>query len=265
MSVNGYSLDPLVLCGCPTYAGKEPCLEPWHEALKAQTYKHLELFVIDNTVFGTMFLKAIQDRGIPSVHLQPWIDKPFEQHTFKRCWELIYERARELGADWVFSVEADNIPAPEALDTMLQVATLARVHLITHGYPMHESAAKASEREMNTFFYDELGCMLLSTDLLEEALKHYDEYHKLSLAIYSMAERRRAGYCRLTCAFEVKHLDDAWPTEYPSHVDELDPNDCSTCPTPVPPEDYSTEIPHCLEEYVAAVEAENKPVLEEVG
>jgi len=247
VSVNGYSLNPLTMAFAPTYAGKEPCLAAWHEGLKAQTYKNLQLFMVDNTVFGTQHLKVIQDRGIPSIHLQPWTDKPFEQHTFKRCWELALEHAREIDAEWVFSVEADNVPAPEALDIMLQVATLARVHLVTHGYPMHESAAEASGREMDEFWYDELGCMLLSTDLLDEALKHYDEYHKLSIAIFSMAERRRAGYCRLTCAFEVKHLDDAWPTEYVTFPMELDPDDPSFCPTPTPPASFGTVVPDCLQ------------------
>lgn len=257
---DGYSMKPLAMAFAPNYAGKEPCLRAWYDGLKAQTYPNLQLFMVDNTDrrfsshLGTPFLKVIQDMGIPSIHLQPWTDKPFEQHTFKRCWELGLEHARQIGAQWVFSVEADNVPAPEALDLMLQVATLARVHLVTHGYPMHAAAAEASGRKMDEFWYDELGCMLLSTDLLEEALKHYDEYHKLSVAIFSMAERRRAGYCRMTCAFEVAHLDDAWPTEFIQYPMELDPDDPSFCPTPTPPATLGTEIPACLEADVKAMQ-----------
>jgi hypothetical protein len=246
VTVKGYSLNPLVLAACPSYAGKEPVLKQWYEGLKAQTYENLQLFLVDNTVFGTQFLKVVQDMGIPSIHLQPWTDKPFEQHTFKRCWELIIDHAREIGADWVFSVEADNVPAPEALDKMLEIATFAQVHLVTADYPMHESAAKASGKNMEEFFYAELGCMLVSTDLLESAMSHYDFYHKLSVAIFGTAAMRRAGWCRLTTLFEVKHLDDAWPTEYPQYPDELDPDDPAFCPTPVPPDNFGTEIPSCL-------------------
>ena len=262
MTANGYSMNPIVLAACPTYAGKQPCLQKWYDGLKAQTYENLQMFQVDNTVFGTQYLKVMQDMGIPSIHLQPWHDKPFEQHTFRRCWELILDHAREIGADWVLSVEADNVPGPEACEIMLKVATIGRVHLVTHGYPMHESAALASGRSMGDFFYDELGCMLLSTDLLAEALEHYDEYHKLSVAIYAMAERRRAGYCRLTVAFDVKHLDDSWPTEYPQYPAELDPDDPSFCPTPVPPDNFGTEIPPCLQ---PGVEAMQEQQLKEVG
>jgi len=243
----GYAQNPLVQVSCPTYAGKEPVLKEWWEGLKAQTYTNWQAFCVDNTprteAFpGTPYLAVLQGMGIPSIHIQPWLDKPLEQTTFKRCWELILERALKDGATWIWSVEADNVPAPEALDKMLDIASFAHVHLVTHDYPLHKSAAEASGMRGDEFYYTELGCMLLSTQLLEGAFRVYE--HKLSSAIFLAAERYRAGWCRMSDLFEVKHLD-SYETEFVI-TDAWDPEDKSFCPTPSVPDTFGSKLPDCL-------------------
>ena len=192
----------LALVACNTYAGKEYCLDEWIAAYRALTYKNTSAFMVDNTFTGLQYFHTLQKKGIKVTHLGPWRDKPME-YTLHRGWELILAEAQEQDAFWVYSVEADNIPAPESLEKMIKVASYCNLHLVTHDYPMHASAVEASGMKGNEFFYTELGCMLMSRQLLERALAEYDEWKYTSRAIFRTNEKYRGGHCRMTRSFEV--------------------------------------------------------------
>lgn len=235
----------------PTYCGKEGTLTEWWQCVQAQTYQPRSTFVVDNTRFGPgVYLKTLQDMGIDAIHLQPWVDKSMEV-TFKRCWELIAEHARETGAFWVLSLEADNIIAPTALDTMIKLAAHGNCHLVTHSYPMHQKAAEASGMKGDEYIYEaDMGVMLMTRQLLERGLELFDEFKKLSVAIFNANERYRGGHVRLTNCFESRHLD-CWSQEFPQ-FETFDPDEPSICPTPEFPADFGTVLPPSLEKYVNA-------------
>jgi len=234
-----------VLVGCPTYAGKEYSLQPWVDMFNALTYEKKHAYQVDNTRISQGYFDLLKSKGIDCTHLTPW---PDWDRTFRRCWELILKRAQELDCYWVYSVEADNVPAPESLEVMVNLALYGNVHLITHAYPIHSSAAKASGIPENAWYYNELGCMLMSRSLLERAIDEFEEFGNIVAALWGCCERYHGGYIKLTNRFTVGHLDG-----YEMSFDNLGPSELPglVMPTPQMPADYGTQLPPSLKENVA--------------
>lgn len=259
-----------VLVACPTYAGKEYSLEAWKAGYEALVYDEPKFaYQVDNTAAGTGYFERLKDLGISATHIAPW---PDWDRTFKRCWELIAERARDLDCYWVLSMEADNVVAPEGLQIMVDMALAGNCHLVTHSYPMHRSAAEASGVDPDTFYYNELGCMLMSRRLLERALHEFDEYGQMVIALEATNDRYMGGRIKLTQRFTVEHLDgyhmafqNLAPSEYPGLIYPVDkmPDDTGTqlppslrvefvpAPETVAPADTGTVLPPSLREEVA--------------
>jgi hypothetical protein len=229
-----------VLVGCPTYAGKEYSLDPWLTMFKSLTYSPKFAYQVDNTRVSTGYFDLLRSKGIDCTHLTPW---PDWDRTFKKCWDLILRRAQELDCYWVYSVEADNIPAPESLEVMVNLALMGNCHLVTHAYPMHASAAQASGIPENSWYYHELGCMLMTRSLLERALKEFEEYGNIAHSIFSTCDRYMGGYIKLTSRFKVDHLDG-----YAMSFQNLGPSEIPglICPTAKMPDDFMTELPPSL-------------------
>ena len=200
--------------------------------------------MVDNTFVGTQYFETLQAKGLKCSHVVPWQDATMEK-TFHRCWELIFEEAEREDAYWVMSVEADNVPAPEALQTMIDIALYGKIHLVTQDYPMHKSAVDASGMRGDEFYYTELGCMLMTRSLLERALLIYEEHHNIPMSIFTACDRFHGGWCKLTNAFTVEHLD-GYEMEFNQFASAPDGEE-GFCPTPVVPSDYGTVIPPSLE------------------
>lgn len=233
-----------VLVACPTYAGKEYALQSWIDGFNALTYPDKYAYQVDNTMQGLQYFETLKSKGIKCSHVVPWTNSDMET-TFHRCWELILEEALREDVYWIYSVEADNVPAPNSLEIMINIALYGNLHLVTHSYPMHQTAVKASGMNGDEFFYDELGCMLLSRCLLERALFIYPNFRNIAASIFAAAEKFRGGWCKLTKTFEVKHLD-GYEMEYPQFAT---PSVEGWCPTPKVPDDYATVLPPSLQNH----------------
>jgi hypothetical protein len=108
---------------------------------------------------------------------------------------------------------------------------------------MHKTAAKASGIPEDSWYYNELGCMLMSRSLLERAIEEFEEWGNIAASIFQTNERYVGGYAKLTNRFEVKHLDgyemsfaNLGPSEIPGLI----------MPTPKMPDDYGTQLPPSL-------------------
>jgi hypothetical protein len=234
-----------VLVAAPTYAGKEYSLDAWIAGYRAMTYEPRYAYQVDNTSVSLAYFERLKDKGISATHLTPW---PDWDRTFKRCWDLIAERARELDCYWVLSMEADNVVAPEGLGLMVDMALAGNCHLVTHSYPMHKSAAEASGQDPESFYYNELGCMLMTRSLLTRALDEFDEYGQMVIALEATNDRYMGGRIKLTRRFDVQHLDgyemafqNLGPSEYPGLI----------YPAERMPDDTGTALPPSLQEELA--------------
>lgn len=231
-----------VLVACPTYAGKEYALDPWIAMFRALRYPAKFAYQVDNTRVSTAYFEHLKTKGVDCTHLTPW---PDWDRTFFGCWKLMLRRAKALGCYWVYSVEADNIPAPESLEIMVNMALMGNVHLVTHAYPMHKTAALASGLPEESWMYSELGCMLMTTTLLERAIEEFEEYGNIAWAIQATNERYAGGYIKLMTRFTVEHLDG-----YQMSFQNLGPSAIKglICPTPQMPADFGTQLPPSLQE-----------------
>jgi hypothetical protein len=228
-----------VLIGCPTYAGKEYSLDAWLKGVRSQTYEPKSIYTVDNTRISPAYYELLKRKGIDCSHLVPW---PDWDRTFYRCWQLILERATALGCYWVFSVEADNVAAPESLEKMVNIALLSNTHLVTHACPMHKVAAEAAGIPEWSYYYNELGCTLISRQLLERAIEEFEEYGHMVPAIWGSCERYHGGYVKLTNLFKVEHLDG-----YEMSFDNLGPSEMPGLIFPgAMPSNCGTEKPQCL-------------------
>lgn len=227
------------LMAAPTYAGKQYCLDRWIAGGRAQTYP-CDLYTVDNTRVSLAYFDLLKSKGIDCSHLTPW---PDWDRTFFKCWQMILERAKALDCYWVFSVEADNVPAPEALEKMVSIALYGNVHLVTHACPMHAAAAKAAGIPENSFYYHELGCMLMTRSLLERVVTEFEEYGQMVSAIFHTNDRYHGGYVKLTNLFRVEHLDG-----YEMAFANLAPSEIPGLIFPgASPENFGTMKPPCLE------------------
>lgn len=230
------------LVACPTYAGKQYALEPWLAMYQSLTFEAKHAYMVDNTRISPAYFELLKSKGIDCTHLVPW---PDWDRTFFRCWQLILERAKALDCYWIYSVEADNIPAPDSLEVMVNLALYGRVQLVTHAYPMHATAARASGIPEDSWYYHELGCMLMTRALLQRAIDEFEEYGNIAAAIFGTEQRYLGGWVKLTNKFKVGHLDG-----YEMSFQNLGPSTIKglICPTPKMPDDFGTQLPPVLQE-----------------
>jgi len=205
----------------------------------------VSIYQIDNSRDTKAYFERIKATGIDVTHLAPWSDW---DRTFFKAWELILRRAQDLDCKWCLSLEADNIVGPEALEVMVNIALYGNLHLVTHDYPLHDSAAKASGVSPTSWYYRELGVMLLSRQLLERAISEFEEFGNIAAAIFGCCTRYHGGQCNLTCKFRSEHR-----SGYHQSYQNLGPSECVglMMPTPQMPSDYGSELPPCLRESAA--------------
>jgi hypothetical protein len=230
-----------VLVACASYAGKEYALKEWWDAYNSYTYEDKCVYVVDNTMYGLQYFETLKNMGIKCSHIVPYTDKNMF-YTYHKCWELILQEAQREDCYWIYSVEADNVPAPESLQIMIDTALISGVHLVTHDYPMHKTAVDASGMKGDEFYYTEMGCMLMSRKLLERALQDYEEFKNIPMALFNSTDRYHGGWCKMTQKFEVKHLD-GYEMEFNQFTEEVVDG---WCPTPNVPADYGSVIPPSL-------------------
>lgn len=201
---------PLVLVSCPTWSGCAYALPKWAAAYHAQTYPNKAAFQVDNsdgpqTGGNLHYLHVIRGYDIPAVwqHTR-W---PALWDTLELSWRIMVERAHDIGAAFIFSVEADVIIPPEATQLMVDAAYAhgedGKPAVVTQRY-------HPRSQDGPNFYWDTLGCSLFPVEPLYED-------RDLVKAIYEIevfTTFNRHGHKRYRAGtdgpdlFEVEHLKD---------------------------------------------------------
>jgi hypothetical protein len=213
------------------------------------THEDKDALQVDNTRDSEAYTKLINSKGIRGVHVNPFPD--FER-TFHRCWQIVHQEAVIEGFDWVFSVEADTIPAPESLALMLDICKRGNIQMLTHTYPMHllddGKNGNTSSRNPNRFVYNELGCCLMSTHALGLGLADNGRKPNFTECLFQAAAMYLLGWGTLTNAFEVKHLD-GYHMEYTQFISHEEAADGRWCPISTEAiKDYGVDLPPSIAE-----------------
>lgn len=167
------SAQPRVLMACPTYDGEKYALKRWAAAYHAQTYTNKGALQVDNSnapAYGgnLNYTHAIRAERIPAIWQQTrW---PAFWDTIEESWRVIVCHAHAHGYDFIFSVEADVIVPPDAMEKMVAAA---REHgkdgkpaVVTQRY--HPRGQGSDGSAAPTFWWDTLGCSLFPVKPLYE-------------------------------------------------------------------------------------------------
>jgi len=99
--------QPKVLVACPTYEGKNYCVDKWIKQVKELNYSNYDILLVDNTNDGGKNAKWLSETyGIEVIH---HYDKtyPDVKYLMAKCNEIIRKRVLDKGYDYLFSLEAD--------------------------------------------------------------------------------------------------------------------------------------------------------------
>jgi len=202
--------QPKVLMACPTWSGCLYSLKPWAEAYHATEYANKGALQVDNSD-GPMsggnlhYVHTIRGYDIPAVwqHTR-W---PALWDTLELSWRIIVEHAHAEGYDFVFSVEADVIVPPDAMQKMVDCALENAVD----GKPAVVSQRYHPRGQPGpNFYWDTLGCTLFPV----EPLWQDRDLVKAIFEIDCFIECQRHGHARYRPGhdgpdlFEVQHLKD---------------------------------------------------------
>ena len=189
-----------VLVAAPTYVGKDYALDEYLSAYNSFVWQDRSLCLVDNTRDNGEYAQHLRDLQVPIVRREE-PSRDFEE-TFTRCWKAILDEAEKGKYNWVLSLESDVIGPPLTLDTLLNVALYVQAPFVTHCYPYHSGRVN----EM----YQGLGCVLMTTELLDKAMVMVDDpdspAHGIPEgAVYEVAKTN--SHVSLVTMLALKHLD----------------------------------------------------------
>tara|TARA_Y100000034_G_scaffold122269_1_gene167502 strand:+ start:205 stop:1020 length:816 start_codon:yes stop_codon:yes gene_type:complete len=101
--------QPKVLVACPTYEGKDYCVDEWISHIKDLKYTNYNILLVDNTADNGDHAKWLTDTyGIEVIHHYRK-DTALNQ-MMAECNEIIRKRVIDKGYDYLMSIESDVFP-----------------------------------------------------------------------------------------------------------------------------------------------------------
>jgi hypothetical protein len=218
-------MEPLILQAAPTYNGMEYSLKPWADAFKAQTWGNKSAFMVDNsdgplTGGNLHYLHLIRAQDIAA----EWqtVRFPAMWDTLELSWLRIAEHAHDIGADFVFSCEADVVPPPDAMQLMYDAAM---EHAVGGKPAVVSQRYHPRGQEGPNFWWDTLGCCLFPTKGLYDVRQFISGIFELHVFLLL----GKLGYPRYRPG-KAGHGPDLF---IPDHlIDPNDPSGKSTAGTP---------------------------------
>jgi hypothetical protein len=148
---------PKVLVACPTYSGKAYCTQEWIDTVTSLTYPAYDVLMVDNSPDDRFAESWINQ--IPIIHIETdqcsdglgWLNR------ICRSMEEIQRRFLAGDYRWWMNLEADVIPPPNVIETLMRYGQDA--DWVSHCYPSRAGSATLEHG---------IGCSLLSRRLMED-------------------------------------------------------------------------------------------------
>ena len=109
-------VSPKILVGCPTHEVKDYCLELYAKAVKSLTYKNFDVLLVDNSP-NDAYLEKIKSFGLNAIK-GPGFETAIKRIIASR--NLLRKHFLENDYDYLFSLEQDVLPPPDAIEKLLQ-------------------------------------------------------------------------------------------------------------------------------------------------
>jgi hypothetical protein len=101
--------QPKVLVACPTYKGKDYCVDEWINHIKKLSYHNYNILLVDNTADNGDHAKWLADTyGIEVIH--HYNKQTSLNALMAECNEIIRKRVIDEGYDYLMSIESDVFP-----------------------------------------------------------------------------------------------------------------------------------------------------------
>jgi hypothetical protein len=187
-------MNPKVLVACPTYSGKAYALDAWAKAYQKFSYQNKEAFLVDNSPETLDYTRHIRFLGLACTYQAPmatWWD------TLDLCWLRIIERAHEVGAHYILSLEQDIIAPFHTIEVML-LASGSDPAVVTHRY-------RPRGPYNDNDWYETLGCTLIPTDLLYP--RRFALYTRFEVALFNLLREEGWPLVRLQGHLDLCHLE----------------------------------------------------------
>ena len=110
--------QPKVLVGCPTYKGKDYCVDEWLNYIKNLKYTNYDILIVDNTADDGTHAKWLTDKyGVEVIH-------HFKKETslnalMAECNEILRKRVIDEGYDYLMSIESDVFPPKNIIPRLM--------------------------------------------------------------------------------------------------------------------------------------------------
>jgi cellulose synthase/poly-beta-1,6-N-acetylglucosamine synthase-like glycosyltransferase len=106
---------PRILIGCPTYSGKEYCIERYIDRVKNLTYKNYDILLIDNSK-GNKFFNKIKKLKVPVIK-GTWNEQSKIRLTNSQ--NKLREICLKKGYEYMMMLESDLIPPKDIIEQLL--------------------------------------------------------------------------------------------------------------------------------------------------
>ncbi len=238
-------MEPKILVGCPTYDGKEYCLEEYIEGLYSLSYKNFDICLVDNSKKGGYFrkLKGIAEKWNSEMDGEFNILKQGHNSSEpkKRIVDgrnLIRDLALKKNYDFFLSLEQDVIPPKDFIQRLLErnqkvisgtyfnlVPELNSLVILAYFYRSEEDrlaektttlgiADLAPSRVIENLRATGIGCMLIKNEVLREIEFRFVEGNNAFDDWWFCTDALGKGYSiSLDTGMLCKHLYKPWVTE----------------------------------------------------
>jgi len=125
--------QPKVLVACPTYKGKDYCVDEWVDHIKNLKYTNYDILLVDNTADEGEHAKWLSDTyGIEVIHHYRK-DTALNQ-MMAECNEIIRKRVIDEGYDYLMSIESDVFPPKNIIPKLMNHKKLVVSGMYKIGY-----------------------------------------------------------------------------------------------------------------------------------
>jgi len=145
--------QPKVLVACPTYEGKDYCVDEWINHIKNLKYNNYNILLVDNTADNGDHAKWLADTyGVEVIH---HYRKDISLNgLMAECNEIIRKRVIDEGYDYWMSIESDVFPPKNIIPKLMnhEKPIVSGIYKIGFGdwkYPLLQVVEKVNEEEGN--------------------------------------------------------------------------------------------------------------------
>ena len=198
--------QPKVLVACPTYDGKNYCIEDWMKLIQNMKYNNYDILIVDNTNDGGKNAEWMADYfDIEVIH--HYRDDIALNEVMAECNNIIRDRVLEEGYDFLMSIESDVFPPDTIIPRLMN----------------HQKLVASAMYEIGLGDYRYPLIQIVEPEEGEEGTGMVRQLHWGEMMNFINAGLKRVHGCGIGCSLIHKDVLEQYPfrtdPEYSTHAD----------------------------------------------